>query len=92
VSRHAVEWLESQWRDVLALRSAGIPVHGFTWYSLTDQIDWQHALRIERDELHPVGLFDLDRKIRPVGEAYRRIINQYSPIMDDPMGPASREA
>ena len=77
---------------MLALRSAGIPVHGFTWYSLTDQIDWQHALRIERDELHPVGLFDLDRKIRPVGEAYRRIINQYSPIMDDPMGPAAREA
>ena len=34
-------------------------MHGFTWYSLTDQIDWQHALRVERNDLHPVGLYDL---------------------------------
>jgi beta-glucosidase len=73
-SRHAVGWLEEQWRELSDLRAAGIPVRGFTWYSLTDQIDWQHALRVERNELHPVGLYDLDRRIRPVGEAYRRLI------------------
>ncbi len=78
VSRHAVDWLRSQWRDVVALKALGIPVNGFTWYSLTDQIDWQHALRIERDDVHPVGLFDLDRRIRPVGSAYREIISEYS--------------
>ena len=68
-SPFAVEWLESQWREVLALCAAGIPVHGFTWYSLTDQIDWQHALRVERNDVYPVGLFDLDRSEGAVGHA-----------------------
>ena len=93
-SRHAVEWLESQWSDVLALRNAGIPVHGFTWYSLTDQIDWQHALRVERNDVHRVGLYDLDRKIRPVGEAYRELIARYSPRLgrDEPVLALALEA
>lgn len=93
-NRLAVEWLQGQWSDVLALRSHGIPIHGFTWYSLTDQIDWQHALRVERDDVHSVGLFDLDRKIRPVGEAYRRIIAEYSPVMTsgDPLPAVAKEA
>jgi beta-glucosidase len=73
----AVSWLESQWSDVQALRAMGIPVRGFTWYSLTDQIDWQHALRIERNDLHPVGLFDLARRIRPVGVAYGEVVSRY---------------
>ena len=82
VSRLGVSWLEEQWSDILALRAAGIPVHGFTWYSLTDQIDWQHALRVERNDLHPVGLYDLNRRRRPVGEVYRRLIAEYAPIMN----------
>ena len=84
VSRLGVQWLNEQWSDVLALRAAGVPVHGFTWYSLTDQVDWQHALRVERNDLHPVGLFDLDRKQRPVGEAYKKLIRDYSPIVVNP--------
>jgi beta-glucosidase len=83
----AVGWLESQWNQVLALRADGIPVHGFTWYSLTDQIDWQHVLRIERDDLHPVGLYDLDRRIRPVGRAYRRIVEEYREMMNSSAPP-----
>ena len=55
VSHLAVEWLDQQWSDILAMRASGIPVMGFTWYSLTDQIDWQHALRVERNDLHAVG-------------------------------------
>ncbi|MGI8509679.1 MAG: family 1 glycosylhydrolase [Gemmatimonadaceae bacterium] len=74
VSRFAVDWLREQWDDVSALRRSGIPVMGFTWYSLTDQIDWQHALRVERNDVHPVGLFDLNRQLRPVGLAYRQLI------------------
>lgn len=74
VSRFAVSWLRAQWEDVIALRRAGIPVRGFTWYSLTDQIDWQHALRVERNDIHPVGLYDLQRRIRPVGAAYKALI------------------
>ncbi|MBK5187377.1 MAG: hypothetical protein JJD97_03980, partial [Gemmatimonadaceae bacterium] len=74
VTDHAVEWLTKQWDDVSSLIASGVPVRGFTWYSLTDQIDWQHALRHEHNDLHPVGLYDLERRIRPVGEAYRRVI------------------
>jgi beta-glucosidase len=76
VNARAVEWLDQQWADVESMRSAGIPITGFTWYSLTDQIDWQHALRVERNDLHPVGLFDLQRRIRPVGARYREIIRE----------------
>lgn len=94
VSGLAVDWLSSQWNDVLSLRSAGIPVHGFTWYSLTDQIDWQHALRVERGDVHMVGLFDLDRRIRPVGRAYRDLIANYSDSMrtDAPISAVSQQA
>lgn len=74
VSRFAVDWLHQQWSDIRALRASGIPVMGFTWYSLTDQMDWQYALRVERNDVHPVGLFDLRRRMRPVGAAYREII------------------
>lgn len=73
----AVDWLEHQWGDIMSMRAEGIPVMGFTWYSLTDQIDWQHGLRFERDELHPVGLYDLQRRIRPVGRRYKEIIAQW---------------
>jgi beta-glucosidase len=73
----ASRWLTQQWNDVTALRVAGIPVHGFTWYSLTDQIDWHHALRVRRDEVHPVGLYDLARRPRPVARAFRALIAQH---------------
>jgi beta-glucosidase/6-phospho-beta-glucosidase/beta-galactosidase len=78
VSAHAVEWLDEQWNDILALRASGVPVEGFTWYSLTDQIDWQHALRVERNDLHPVGLYDLARRPRPVAARYREIVASWS--------------
>jgi beta-glucosidase len=80
-SHLAVDWLKSQWDDVLSLRSSGVPMRGFTWYSLTDQIDWQHCLRVERNEVHPVGLFDLDRKVRPVGRAYRDVVARWNDVL-----------
>jgi beta-glucosidase/6-phospho-beta-glucosidase/beta-galactosidase len=77
----AVDWLWKEWANVLRLRNSGVPVVGFTWYSLTDQIDWDIALRENRGTLNPMGLFDLNRKIRPVGEAYRRIIAEWNTIL-----------
>jgi hypothetical protein len=82
VSELAPAWLAQQWDDILALRAGGVPMMGFTWYSLTDQIDWQHALRVERNDLHPVGLYDLDRNIRPVGTAYREIVQRWMPVLN----------
>ena len=70
----AEEWLADQWQEIRAVRAHGVPVLGFTWYSLTDQIDWQYSLRVEHNHVHPVGLYDLQRQIRPVGTAYRDLI------------------
>jgi beta-glucosidase len=77
----AVQWLWKQWTNVLRLRSDGVPMVGFTWYSLTDQVDWQHALREDRGDLTPVGLFDLERRLRPVGEAYRWLIATWADVL-----------
>lgn len=73
----AVQWLWKEWNNMLRLRQDGVPIVGFTWYSLTDQIDWDIALREERNQVHPVGLFDLNRDARRVGDEYRRLIQEW---------------
>ena len=77
----AVEWLWRQWSSLLQVRNIGIPTLGFTWYSLTDQVDWDTALRENNGRVHAVGLFDLERNIRPVGEAYRRLIADWQYVL-----------
>ncbi|HEX2864772.1 MAG TPA: family 1 glycosylhydrolase [Deinococcales bacterium] len=76
-----VDWLFKEWANVAHLRSLGIPIVGFTWYSLTDQVDWDSALRDPKGNVNPLGLYDLDRKIRPVGEAYRELIAAWRDVL-----------
>jgi beta-glucosidase len=73
----ASQWLWKEWNNMLLLRRDGIPIVGFTWYSLTDQMDWDTALREDRHRLNAVGLYDLDRTIREVGVHYRRLISEW---------------
>ncbi|MDB5731883.1 MAG: glycosyl hydrolase family protein, partial [Variovorax sp.] len=77
----AVNWLWKEWANVLRVRNDGIPIIGFTWYSLTDQVDWDTALREDNGRVHAVGLYDLDRKIRPVGEAYKKLIHDWRQVL-----------
>jgi beta-glucosidase/6-phospho-beta-glucosidase/beta-galactosidase len=77
----AVDWLWKQWMSVMHVRDSGIPIVGFTWYSLTDQIDWDVALREERGQVHPVGLYDLDRNPRAVGLAYKKLIADWREVL-----------
>lgn len=77
----AVNWLWKQWANVLRVRNDGVPTVGFTWYSLTDQTDWDTALREKNDRIHPVGLFDLNRQIRPVGKSYKRLIADWRDVL-----------
>jgi beta-glucosidase/6-phospho-beta-glucosidase/beta-galactosidase len=70
-------WLWRQWHNVQLLRSAGVPLVGFTWYSLTDQIDWEIGLGRAVGNVDPVGLFDLNRDVRTVGLTYRRLIEMH---------------
>ena len=74
-------WLRKEWANMHRLKQDGVPILGFTWYSLTDQIDWDTALREENGNVNPCGLFDLDRKIRPVGKAYQQLISKWRDIL-----------
>ena len=77
----AVYWLWKEWANVLRVRNDGVPVVGFTWYSLTDQMDWDTALREPNGRVNPVGLFDLNRNIRAVGTAYKQIIADWGSVL-----------
>ena len=77
----APAWLWKEWANMLRLKQDGVPIIGFTWYSLTDQIDWDTALREDNGNVNELGLYDLDRKIRPVGEAYKRLVAQWRDIL-----------
>jgi beta-glucosidase len=78
----APRWLWKQFLNVNHLREEGIPVVGFTWYSLVDQVDWDTALTQDRGVVNPVGLFDLQRRPNPVGLAYREMIREFR---DEPL-------
>ncbi|WP_188562438.1 family 1 glycosylhydrolase [Hymenobacter frigidus] len=77
----AVHWLWKEWANVLRVRNDGVPIVGFTWYSLTDQVDWDTALREPNNRVNPLGLYDLDRNIRPVGLAYKQLIADWSQVL-----------
>lgn len=77
----AVNWLWKEWANVLRVRNDGVPMVGFTWYSLTDQVDWDTALRENNGNVNPLGLCDLNRQIRPVGQAYKQLINDWRQVL-----------
>ena len=70
-------WLWRQWHNVQLLRAAGARIVGFTWYSLTDQIDWDRAVSEALGVVNPVGLFDLNRDPRSVGLSYKHLIDMH---------------
>lgn len=84
-SDEAVAWLWKEWANALRVRNNGIPLVGFTWFPLVDQVDWtefgpQNVTGAEQ-QVNPVGLYDLDRRIRPVGKAYRQLIRDWRHLL-----------
>jgi hypothetical protein len=79
--REAVNWLRKEWANVVRVRDAGVPIVGFTWYSITDQVDWDSMLRDDRGVVNPLGLFDLDRRIRPVGLAFKEMVSAWRELL-----------
>lgn len=77
----SVNWLYRQWANLHRLKQDGAPIIGFTWYSLTHQVDWDTALREDNGRIHEVGLYDLDRNIMPVGIAYKRLVSQWKDVL-----------
>jgi beta-glucosidase/6-phospho-beta-glucosidase/beta-galactosidase len=78
---NAVMWLKKEWANVHRLKQDGVPIVGFTWYSLQDQVDWDTGLREDNGRVNALVLCDLDRKIRPVGHAYKKLIEQWREIL-----------
>ena len=81
VGDEAVRWLRKEWANVVRVRDAGIPILGFTWYSITDQVDWDSMLTADRGVVNPLGLYDLDRNIRPVGRAFKELIAAWGALL-----------
>jgi len=77
------EWLLKQWANVHRLKNDGIPIMGFTWYSLQHQVDWDSALRNDAGVVNELGLYDLNRNIMPVGEAYKKLIEDWKLILNE---------
>jgi beta-glucosidase len=77
----AVNWLWKEWANVMRVRNDGMPIVGFTWYSLTDQVDWDSALRENSNNVNPLGLYDLNRNIRAVGVAYKNLIDNWREVL-----------
>jgi beta-glucosidase/6-phospho-beta-glucosidase/beta-galactosidase len=82
----APTWLWKQWINILRMRNDGVPVLGFTWYSLIDQIDWDIGLAEKKGKVNECGLYDLNRKARPVADAYRMLLEEYGQITIVPHG------
>jgi hypothetical protein len=60
--------------DVLdGLAADGLPVRGICWYSRGDQVDWQTMLARPVGEVTEVGMFDAERRPRPVAAAYAEL-------------------
>ncbi|MGI9091767.1 MAG: family 1 glycosylhydrolase [Gemmatimonadaceae bacterium] len=85
-AERAPTWLWKEWMNVLNMRADGVPVLGFTWYSLTDQIDWDVELTQKLGHVNPCGLYDLNRKPRPVSASYRELLKEFGQITIVPHG------
>lgn len=77
----SVHWLKKQWANVYRLKQDGVPVIGFTWYSLIDQVDWDSALRNDAGIVNSLGMYDLNRRIRPVGHEYQNLISKWKQVI-----------
>jgi beta-glucosidase/6-phospho-beta-glucosidase/beta-galactosidase/glycosyltransferase involved in cell wall biosynthesis len=55
-------WLDQTTDDCRRLREEGIPMLGYFWWPMIDQIDWDGALTHRVGKIHEVGLFSLHRQ------------------------------
>lgn len=71
------DWLWKTWHNLTPLRSEGVPVIGYTWFSLQNQVDWDIRLKEVRGNEVGNGLFKLDRTPNPVASAFRDLCTRY---------------
>jgi len=54
-------WLDQTIEDCRRLREEGIPMLGFFWWPMVDQLDWDGALTHRIGKIHDVGIYNLER-------------------------------
>ena len=72
------------WINVLRMRADGVPVLGFTWYSLTDQVDWDIALAQKMATSMLVA--DMIWSASHDTAAYRQLLEEFGQITIVPHG------
>jgi hypothetical protein len=72
-------WLAAITATLDRLRGDGLPARGLCWYSRGDQYDWHTMLIRPVHEVTEVGLFDADRRPRPVARDYERLARARPP-------------
>ena len=72
-------WLDEFAQALGRLRLDGRPARGLCWYSRGDQFDWQTALIEPTGAVTEVGLFDTDRRARPVSARFRELARNGPP-------------
>jgi beta-glucosidase len=68
-----IPWLRALTDGLRALRDDGLPVRGLCWYSRGDQFDWQTELVNPTGAITEVGLFDAQRRARPVADVFAQL-------------------
>lgn len=71
------DWLDALTGSLSALGESGLPVRGICWYSRGDQFDWDTALTRPVGSVTEVGLFDADRRPRPVAQRYAELAARF---------------
>jgi hypothetical protein len=71
-------WLEALVRSLDGLSGRGLPVRGICWYSRGDQFDWDTALTAPVGKVTEVGLFDVERRARPVAADYAALAARFA--------------
>lgn len=75
-----IPWLETLVDGLETLRRDGLPVRGVCWYSRGDQYDWENFLMTPVGQVTTVGLFDTQRRPRPVAERFRELAGGGAPV------------
>jgi beta-glucosidase/6-phospho-beta-glucosidase/beta-galactosidase len=92
VSELATDWLRETWNDLVAAERSGVPVAGYCWYSLTDQVDWDSCLARPDDHVNSFGLVDLDRRPRPVSVLFEALARETAATGVAPLAPVEPDS
>jgi hypothetical protein len=68
-----IPWLDEFTAGLARLRADGRPARGICWYSRGDQFDWQTALIEPTGAVTEVGLYDTERRARPVAARFKEL-------------------